>query len=311
MLHDFCANFAPGDAGQSRMGAKSEQTYREVSKMDQEKKQSAIQLGKYRASQVCCWIRRCGTSNAANIAKVAGVNRVRYADELVQRGYLKKIRMEPGHADRYVYILSDIGRQRADFELEDWFGDSLPNRPSYTYTEHQHVPQKNHEHDMVAQEILLRLAGDELDYFELWSTEWEERHNQGEASSADATDNFVETEGEHARNFIRLHEVELNQKTNARLRHWLGLRIQRLSEYGEGRACCCIWASTSGVIEAYKAELSTTLPRYYRTKTGALAIDQSEPNVQAEPWMFRFFRLKRDERGLWHPRDEDVAKLRG
>lgn len=74
--------------------------------MDQELSLSARALGAERAQLVCCFVRLPGWSNADNIARWVGVNRLRYADELVKRNVL--IRLETGlrHADRYAYILS-------------------------------------------------------------------------------------------------------------------------------------------------------------------------------------------------------------
>lgn len=281
--------------------------------MDQKLSLSARMLGALRALLVCCFLRRWGWSNAANIALCVGVNRLRYADELVDRGF--SIRLETGlrYADRYAYILSDYGLQCAIDEL-DQFGDMLPVLPPYTYTTHQRLPFSHHVHNMVAQEILLRVGdSDDLKSFTLWTTEWEERHSQDNASCVDLIDRYVETPhlpNGHSR-LTRLHEVELNQKTGAKLNHWLGLRIGRLLELGEGSACCCVWAASNAIIDYYKAALEKPISSFIRTRTGALIVDQSKPQMRAEPWMFRFFRLRRDiQTGAWHPEDKDIEMLK-
>jgi hypothetical protein len=288
--------------------------YKENFKMGQNRKISSNELGADRAGLVCCWVFRWEWSNASNIARVAGVKRLRYADELVARGFLIRLDSGPGRMDRFVYILSDLGRQFAAYEL-DQFGDSLPPLAHYTLTDHQRVSLSVHEHHMVAQEIVLRLAGDQLHNFPQWTTELEERRKVDDAVSADAIDTFsrvIRLNQSDLQWFIRLHEVEMNQKTNARLRHWLGLRIQRLQEYGEGRACCFVWAASNAIIQRYTEVLSKPIPRYYCAVTGKLTVDQSKPPLQAEPWMFRFFKLERDRvSGVWHPSDQDLASLIG
>lgn len=282
--------------------------------MEQNKKISAQELGADRAALVCCWIFRWLWANAENIAMVAGVARLRYADELVERGFLIRLNSGPGHADRFVYILSDLGRQLAAYEL-DKFGDSLPPLAPYTLTDHQRVTMTVHEHHMVAQKIVLRLARDQLPNFPQWITELEERRLIDESVSADAIDSFSRVSGlnqSDLRWFIRLHEVELNQKGAARLLHWLGIRIQRLQGYGEGRACCCIWSASNGIIQSYTEALSKPIPSYYHSEKGKLTVDQSKPHLHAEPWMFRFFKLERDRKsGAWSPSDRDLASLIG
>ena len=282
--------------------------------MDQKLKLSAKAIGEYRAVMVCCWAYRWLWSNAANIARVAGVNRQRYADELVDRGFLIRLKSGPGHPDRFVYILSDTGRQLAAFEL-DRLGDYLPPLTPYSLTEHQRVPMTLHAHNMVAQEIVLRLAYDQLGSFPLWSTDIEERRLTDIATCADAVDQFThssELDWSDFYRILRLHEVELNQKTRTRLLHWLGLRILRLKECGEGRAYCCVWSATNAIIDSYQQALSKPIPQYYRTAAGGLSIDQSKPYLHAEQWMFRFFKLQRDRvSGAWHPEDRDLASLIG
>jgi hypothetical protein len=282
--------------------------------MEQNKKISANALGADRAAMVCCWIYRWLWSNASNIAIVAGVARLRYADELVERGFLIRLNSGPGHADRFIYILSDLGRQLAAFEL-DQFGDSLPKLVPYSVTDHQRVGMKLHEHNMVAQAILLRIARDQLGSFPLWKTDQEERRQTDEAVCADAVDTFSRVRGLNQSNLqwlMRLHEIELNQKTGKRLLHWLGIRIQRLQECGEGLACCCVWAGSNAIINTYKEALSKPIPCYHHTATGALSIDPSKPRLHAEPWMFKFFRLERDRvHGAWSPSEQDLASLVG
>lgn len=282
--------------------------------MEQNNKISTNELGADRAGMVCCWLFRWLWSNAANIADVAGVKRLRYADELVARKFLIRLDAGPGHIDRFVYILSDLGRQYAAYELGK-FGDSLPKLVNYTLTDHQRVPMTLHAHNMVAQSILLHLAGDQLGNFSLWQTDLEERRQTDEAVCADAVDLFTKVRVSNQsdlQRFTRLHEVENNLKTGARLNHWLGIRIRRLQEYGEGRACCCVWAGSNAIYTAYQESLSKPIPCYYRTDSGALSIDQSQPRLNAEPWMFKFFRLERDRvSGVWHPAEHDLASLIG
>jgi hypothetical protein len=281
--------------------------------MDKELSLSARMVGVRRALLVSCFIRRWGWSNAANIALCAGVNRLRYADELVKRGFLIRLATDLPHNDRYAYILSTHGLQCALDEL-DRFGDSIPGLPPYTYMEHRRVGFLVHAHNMVMQEILLRLALDVgIYYHSLWSSEWEERSRQDEAVCPDATDTFSYSYDSPPgyQPLTRFHEVELSQKSGARLNHWLSLRISHLLESGKGNGFFCVWSASDAIIDSYNAALEKPIASFLRTQTGALIVDQSKPWMQAEPWMFRFFRLRRDiQTGAWHPEDKDIEMLR-
>lgn len=271
---------------------------------------SAQTLGAHRAGLVCCCIFRLEWSNAFCIALIAGTRRLRYADELVTRGFL--IRLETGlrYGDRYIYILSALGRELAQFELDN-FGDLIPTRSPYTVTEHQRVAVTHNIHNMAALEILLKLAGNMLDWLTLWRSEPEEQHSQDESSAADLVENFLKTPDRESKyDYTRLHEIENNQKTGARLLYWLRLRIERLLELGEGRGCCIIWCTSNAIFESYQDALESPLPGFHPSNSGKPTLDQSKPFVRAEPWMFLFFKLERDERGSLHPRDEDIATLK-
>jgi hypothetical protein len=266
----------------------------------------------YCACLVCCVLRRLGWSNSVNIARIAGVKRLKFADEMAKCGLLRKHK-RGRYSSKSIFVLSELGREIADHVLHrSGFLLSQPSR--YKLTGRGDLSDKNQIHDLAGQELLLKIAGEKLNDFRMWVTESDERRNKGEPSCADLVEYFLETPqpGRFGQSkFTRLHEVESSIKFGSQLIYFLRLRVDRLLGLGEGHACCCIWSPSDKIIETYGEALKKPLPKYYRTHSGELAIDQSKPCVRAESWMFQFFKLELDQRGALHPRREDISKLKG
>lgn len=167
------------------------------------------------ADDLCTWVYRWGWTTAQIINRFLDLKRPSLADEFVKKGLLEKLAAKEGFRERFVYILSEDGKIRAQelLDIDHGFVETIP----YKLNESRRIPWSLHTHNMVCQHLMIDMLGPRIAPIS-YITELEYRKDNalGEAVP-DMGFNFGD-------DFVYC-EIELNQKELIRMKRWVWLRI--------------------------------------------------------------------------------------
>ena len=167
------------------------------------------------ADDLCSWLYRWGWTTGQIINRFLDLKRPSLADEFVKKGLLEKLVAKEGFRERFVYILSDEGKMRAQeiLDLDHGHVETIP----YKLNESRRVPWSLHTHNMVCQHVMIDMLGPRIQPIS-YISELEYRRDNvlGEA---------VPDMGMHFRDEFFICEVELNQKELIRMKRWIWLRV--------------------------------------------------------------------------------------
>ncbi len=170
----------------------------------------------------CTWIYRWGWSTPQILMRLLDRKRPQLATELVKRGYLEKVDVPSGyHHEHHILLLTDRGVRVAEDAIDTSTFNNLfaPQLSEYTLHRSRRVPWQMLDHNAVCQHVLLDEIGSrpQLDSY-LTDAECRRRN-----SYMPPFDGFAFGVADRA------IEVELEHKSDIRLRAWMYQRVRYLS----------------------------------------------------------------------------------
>lgn len=172
--------------------------------------------------QAAIWVYRWGWTTAQILNRLLAVKRPGLGMDLVKKGVLDRIEARPGWRESFVFILTEYGVALAEQALDQYTETFLQVKTlSYSLNESRRIPWSLHSHNIVSQHILLDILGPRPAP-ELYSTESEYR---SDIEVDDAVPDFGYVDEEL--NWVDC-ELELNHKSDLRLKRWLWLRVKEM-----------------------------------------------------------------------------------
>lgn len=198
------------------------------------------------ADDLCTWVYRWGWTTAQIINRFLDLKRPSLADEFVKKGLLEKMNSKEGYREKFVYILSEEGKIRAQELLDLDYGhvETLP----YKLNESRKIPWSLHSHNMVCQHVMIDMLGPRIQPIS-YITELEYRKDNalGEA---------VPDMGFHFGDEFVYCEIEIHQKELMRMKRWVWLRILDLRKNSGTRVM--FFTNLNSVKDAIEKIISAT-----------------------------------------------------
>lgn len=207
-----------------------------LSELSKEFAGSARKRGERNRDIILLWLIKWGWTTNQVIQFILNVERPRPADDFVKKGILEKIKSKPGWFERSVYILSPAGVAAANRLLLEINRSEEARHYNLHLT--KNIPWTFHEHHIVAQNLLtdywqeIHCTAPTEYYFDSFKTDYELDLDK---SSGNFIPDFSVREISQDENngliFDYFHyEVELNEKTNAKLWPWAWARAIHLQK---------------------------------------------------------------------------------
>lgn len=246
-------------------GSGKREHLRELSKLHAS---TAREVGEKNRILILFWLMKWGWTTNQIIQRLLDVKRPRPADEFVKRGILEKLESKPGWIERSVYILSPAGVAAANRYLQIIRVDDTKN---YNLHVTKRIAWSSHEHHIISQHLIIDfaswifdLSGDE--FFNSFKTDYE---LDSDKSKDTFIADFIVYNGFNATHY----EVELNEKTNAKLWKWAWVRAKYLKS--NPNDSINIVTPHNRIVKNYVDYFSKKIPKPI-TFNGKPAIDEAQ-----------------------------------
>lgn len=179
--------------------------------------------------QIAGWVYKFGYVSNEIIQRVLGISRMGIGNELCKKGVLEKVKTKPGFRDRHVFILTQSGvrliERLIDTEETTIWGGFIPVK--YTLHKTKRIKFLTLEHDLLTQHVLLDIhaAGPDREERLAPTSVYSGRELQSATGGEKDTPAFDAEIYGHAQ-----VEVELNHKSEERMRQWLYSRAIYLNK---------------------------------------------------------------------------------
>lgn len=235
---------------------------------------SARSKGEWNNKIILIWLIKWGWTTNQIIQRVLNVQRPRPADEFVKKGILEKIKAQPGWFERSVYILSPAGVAAANRLLLEINRSNEARRYNLHLT--KNIPWTTHEHHIASQHLLIDFWNyqpnsmpDEY-YFDAFKTDYES--DVDKSNGAFIPDFSIKIDGDIEK--FEHYEVELNEKTNAKLWPWAYARACHLRDNPQNSII--ILTPYPSILKNYKEYFSKRIRKPIKNSKGKLVPDPNQ-----------------------------------